>query len=194
MRETSLEAYEFLKNSGALTAMQDRVVATLAHAGPYNGDLGIAQCSRTASELAREMKLPRDSVSPRLAELRRRGLVKEAETRECMVTGHTTNAFVIASPDEVRDAIHRKRGKVTPRKKLQELVRRFETALAECKTEGREHRCAEVKSGSMSECRTEDGDCAFAGGDVNQHALYLAHKRLRAINQIVETALMGAQE
>lgn len=172
MRETSLEAYEFLKNSGALTAMQDRVVATLAHVGPYPGDRGISPYSRTASELAQEMKLPRDSVSPRLAELRRRGLVKEAETRECMITGRRTNAFVIASPDEVRDAIHRKRGKVIPRKKLQELVHRYETALVECKT--------------------EDGALAFTGVDATQAVP--AHKRLRAINQIVETALMGAPE
>lgn len=167
MRETSLEAYEFLKNSGALTAMQDRVVATLAHVGPYPGDRGISPYSRTASELAQEMKLPRDSVSPRLAELRRRGLVEEAETRECMVTGRRTNAFVIAAPEKLRENVKRARVKVLPRKQMAERLRICEEAL--------------------EECVTENGAPAIAFEDVE-----VAVRRLREINRVAKSALMGS--
>ena len=86
MQKTSLQAYKELEATGSLSKRRLQICKTLA----------AARKALTASEICVEMwkavgqSVPRDSVSPRLAELRRMGLVREAGTKKCSVTGKTT--------------------------------------------------------------------------------------------------------
>jgi len=47
----------------------------------------------TAMEIAMKLRIPRDSVSPRLAELRKKGLIIVEKVRPCRVTGYRAQAW-----------------------------------------------------------------------------------------------------
>jgi predicted transcriptional regulator len=76
IRDTSLQAYRQICDEGILNERQLQVYEALAQAGPL-----------TASEIARHIKAPRDSVSPRLPELARKGTIAVVSSRDCDVTG-----------------------------------------------------------------------------------------------------------
>jgi len=47
----------------------------------------------TSMELARKLRIPRDTVSPRLTELARKGLIIVEKVRPCRVTGYRAKAW-----------------------------------------------------------------------------------------------------
>ena len=82
-QETSVEAWHIIKpdvgrrQKNILDAMlEDR----------YHMDF-------TGSELARKLRIPRASVSPRLAELKNKGLIIVEKVRPCRVTGYQAQAW-----------------------------------------------------------------------------------------------------
>jgi hypothetical protein len=77
-RRTSYEAYRALEASGVLTTLRGKVYAWLYSNGPATQN-EINQYGFPGTKT--------DSIKPRLAELRRMGLVHEVGTRECAITG-----------------------------------------------------------------------------------------------------------
>ncbi len=75
-RDTSLEAFKELRDSGKLKERCVQIYDALATHGPM-----------TASEIASHIGLPRDSISPRIAELCDVGLVIDVAQRKCRITG-----------------------------------------------------------------------------------------------------------
>jgi DNA-binding Lrp family transcriptional regulator len=74
---TSLEAYLSISDSGKLGARRADVLKAIVDGGPG-----------TASEIAKRMDLPRDSVSPRLTELEELGWAVVTGARDCAITGY----------------------------------------------------------------------------------------------------------
>lgn len=83
-RLTSIEAYNELLKHGKLSDLQRQVLEVLGRAGNF-----------TAGEIANSIHRPINTVSPRLAELRRRGVVREHSTRSCSVTGKRCIGWVL---------------------------------------------------------------------------------------------------
>lgn len=82
MRQTSLEAYEAIKRSGLLRGLFVAVYGVLYEHGPL-----------TAGETAKRIPGHQlNSISPRFAELQRRGVIQPVGTRLCTVTGQ--NAII----------------------------------------------------------------------------------------------------
>jgi hypothetical protein len=79
-RETSVEAYNKIKRGGLLSKSRWEVYDVLFNHGPL-----------TAGEVCKEYfpQRQRDSLRPRFAELRDRGVVKELPARICRATGQT---------------------------------------------------------------------------------------------------------
>ena len=82
MKKTSVKACKQLIKSGKLSPRKGEVLTALAKSGPM-----------TATEVSMTLGVPRDSVSPRIAELRRNGLVKTTKTTTCDVTGKTVSVW-----------------------------------------------------------------------------------------------------
>lgn len=79
VRDTSLETYKSIQDSGVLSARRLEVYKALMDSGPS-----------TASELWERMgkrSSQHNPVSPRLNELREMGAICEAEQRDCLITG-----------------------------------------------------------------------------------------------------------
>lgn len=84
VRDTSIEAYRAIEESGLLSQRRHQVYKTLFEYGPC-----------TANELAKnfwkmEFKIPRNvnlNIVTRLGELRDLGVAKEVRTRQCSITG-----------------------------------------------------------------------------------------------------------
>lgn len=80
---TSVSAYHSIRDSGLLGELQLKVVHAIALNGPL-----------TSGELAEyHLDAARVSISPRLAELKTQGVVKEAEKRACAATGRECIAW-----------------------------------------------------------------------------------------------------
>jgi|SRR6478609_3010485 len=77
MSNTSKEAIDHLEASGKCALLRNNVAKVLA-----TWPIGM-----TASEVAYMLDVPRDTISPRLAELYRMGMVKKIDTRKCKETG-----------------------------------------------------------------------------------------------------------
>lgn len=75
-RETSKKTYLQIKREGLLSELRFKVFNSLYQNGP-----------QTTSQLARRTKQPRVSVSPRMIELVRLGVVREFGSAPCPVTG-----------------------------------------------------------------------------------------------------------
>lgn len=91
MQPTSLEAYEEVKKT--LGTRQLRVLEKL----DYN------PTAMTNTELAYAMDLPINTITPRIFELRQKGLVKEHEKRKCTITGRTAIAWRVKNMDEIKE-------------------------------------------------------------------------------------------
>lgn len=81
-RTTSIEVYHKIERDGLLSALRFQIYQVLFKDGPL-----------TASEIAQRINRPRDSVSPRLMELKDRNAVKEVEVRACGVTRENVLTF-----------------------------------------------------------------------------------------------------
>ena len=80
-RETSIEAYHRVKESGLLSELRLRVYEILCHHGPM-----------TAGEMLEytNKKIPHSGVyTTRFSELQRWGAIKEVDKRPCKTTGFT---------------------------------------------------------------------------------------------------------
>ena len=91
MQPTSLEAYEEIKRN--LPCKQDvifTVLSTVLHA-------------LTNTEIADSLHWPINTVTPRVFELRGKGLVKEDCKRECLITGRTVIAWRVKRSEEIKE-------------------------------------------------------------------------------------------
>lgn len=89
MRETSLEAYNRIKDEGLLSERRFEVYEITYLHGPG-----------TAGELSQHThKQNRNNFATRLTELRKQGVVRECGERDCLVTGY--NAIVWEVTDEM---------------------------------------------------------------------------------------------
>lgn len=82
IRDTSLSTYR-LEVEPTLGERQKAVYELLANAGE----------NLTNSEIAGRLNWPINTVTPRIFELRKAGMVMEDEKRECRVTGRTCYAW-----------------------------------------------------------------------------------------------------
>ena len=108
VRDTSREAHDNLENSGKKLSIQIRIIHLLKEATE----------PPTVPEMADELHLPRDSVSPRMKELIRAGCVAEVEdgVRKCTITGNNCITWELLSEDYSRSE------RPVARKKLLELL------------------------------------------------------------------------
>jgi len=77
-RQTSINAYNKIKAEGLLGKLQAQVYDNLYHSGP----LTIAECSQYHLP-----SIDSRSVSPRFAELEKKGVITTVGKRKCSVTG-----------------------------------------------------------------------------------------------------------
>lgn len=81
----------------------------------------------TASEIATALNMKRDSISPRINELSRQGVIVPSVERLCMTTGYNALAWRLKRPDEEK----KEKTKLTPQEeRIQNLILFFFTALA----------------------------------------------------------------
>jgi DNA-binding MarR family transcriptional regulator len=90
VQQTSLEAYRDIQH--ALGRRQAQVLNVFLNYPSYN---------YTNTEISRVLKLPINQITPRVYELRRKGLLVEATRRACNVTGRTCIAWRLNAPMEV---------------------------------------------------------------------------------------------
>lgn len=76
MRHTSVEVYRQIRNEGLLSELRLEVYETVFNHGPI-----------TQGETWMKLHRPRPSVTPRFAELQKRGVLKIVGERECASTG-----------------------------------------------------------------------------------------------------------
>ena len=91
MQPTSLEAYEEVKKT--LGSRQHRVLEKLN----YN------PTAMTNTEIAFALDSPINTITPRVFELRGKGLVVEHEKRKCTITGRMAIAWRVKSMDEIKE-------------------------------------------------------------------------------------------
>lgn len=87
VRDTSIEAYRQIKNSGRLSELQWLVYSILYQFGPLSR-------SETAAKIVGST---RDGVHQRFAELRRFGLIKQVGKRICTITGKKVYIWDVTS-------------------------------------------------------------------------------------------------
>ena len=92
MQVTSLETYEKIKKE--LGRRQAKVLEIF---DAYN------HRTLTNTEIAAILEWPINTVTPRVFELREKGIVKEDCKRKCGVTGRTAIAWRIKRPDEIME-------------------------------------------------------------------------------------------
>jgi|25BtaG_2_1085352.scaffolds.fasta_scaffold00534_2 Mn-dependent DtxR family transcriptional regulator len=90
MQPTSLQAYDEVKKT--LGRRQSFVFIGIDTAG-----------SVTNSELATQLDWPINTITPRVFELRKMGLVKEDCKRKCTVTGRRAIAWRVRRLDEIKE-------------------------------------------------------------------------------------------
>lgn len=78
-RETSAEAYQLIKNNGLLSRRRFQVYDALYHYGPMTTGEIWRRLSPSGAQL--------NSISPRTAELKDRGVIRTIGERKCSVTG-----------------------------------------------------------------------------------------------------------
>jgi hypothetical protein len=91
MRDTSIEAYEKIREDGTLSRMRWRVYQHLFHHGPL-----------TAREVDHGLSSPGDhaaSYHKRLSELEQMGVVATGDERECSITGMRCLTWDVTSLD-----------------------------------------------------------------------------------------------
>lgn len=126
-RETSQEAYEYLKDSGDLSLRRWETYSSVYKFGPVTG-----------GELATKMR-SYEAVCPtayrnvhsRLTELRDMGLVKELGTRECAVTKMQVILWDVTSLKIPRKL--EKKKVLATRKEMVALLREYRALLEQCK-------------------------------------------------------------
>lgn len=110
-RETSIEAYHKVKETGLLSTLRLAVFKILCENGPM-----------TAGEM-RKFTVPGMNsgvYGTRLSELQRMGVVMEKETRPCNVTGH--RAIVWDITHEMPVKLEKKLTRKEQKKKLMDLI------------------------------------------------------------------------
>lgn len=95
VRHTSLEAYEEIKQNGLLGERQFQVYETLAKSWLEAGKaLSQAECWKL---IEATVETDRPSITPRFAELEKKGLVEPCGERECAVTGKNVLVWKITN-------------------------------------------------------------------------------------------------
>jgi len=84
MSHTSSMAIDHMNATGKAAKLRHQVIQKLANCP-----------NSTANEVAILLSLPRDTVSPRLAELARMGLVHSTGTRACYLTHRTCKVWAL---------------------------------------------------------------------------------------------------
>lgn len=87
VEETSREAYESIIKSGIINQLQQNILKTI-HTRSNN--------PMTASEIAWEMAVARDSVSPRLKPLTEMVVLLHAPKRKCRITGKSAKTYILS--------------------------------------------------------------------------------------------------
>ncbi len=85
IQETSTKAYREITVSGAKFTMRDKVFLTL-----YKSTKPMSN-----TEISVEMQLPINCITPRINELRKYGLVREAQKKQCEYTGRTVISWEV---------------------------------------------------------------------------------------------------
>jgi Response regulator containing a CheY-like receiver domain and an HTH DNA-binding domain len=83
MQQTSLDTYWDIESK--LGNRQVKVLEFLSH----------WKYGLTNNEIARELGIPINQITPRVFELRQKGLVEEACKRSCSVTGRTALVWIV---------------------------------------------------------------------------------------------------
>lgn len=103
VRETSLEAYSHLKESGALGYQCELIMEAIRLKAKYfpTGNTG-----HSLRELCSATKIEINAVSGRCNELKKLGLIEEAPKRKCSISGRTINPLRLPVPKEpVQEAL-----------------------------------------------------------------------------------------
>lgn len=93
-RETSIEAYRYLVESGKLSERRLQVYQILFKYGPMSGGM-VVEKARAVLPISNS-----GTLNTRLSELREMGLAKEVGTKECEVTGRKVIYWDVTSEKE----------------------------------------------------------------------------------------------
>jgi Fe2+ or Zn2+ uptake regulation protein len=109
VRETSIDVYHKIEEEGLLSRLRFQVYSVLFHHGPMT--------AMEVCEKLKELKMPvkQVSVSPRMSELRDRGVVKECGEKLCAVTQHNSILWDVTNKlpaGPVEDEISKLREKI----------------------------------------------------------------------------------
>ena len=91
VRDTSIQAYKHIKDSGVLAKRQEQVYETVYHEGPIGSRAVWEEIKKAHPDI------PHNSISPRFKELIREGVMKEDGEYECPYTKETVTAFDVTS-------------------------------------------------------------------------------------------------
>jgi len=86
MQQTSLEAYENIKNTGQLGRRQEEIFIAFHTYGPH-----------TNLEISELIGLPINQVTPRVLELRKRNVLVLDSERPCEVSGRSALVWKVSS-------------------------------------------------------------------------------------------------
>lgn len=89
-RDTSCEAYDYIRDNGVLSIQQWRIYHHLFARGP----LTIGECFAAIRFVGHNVN---DNTRTRFGELRDMGVIRELDKRECKVTGRTVLTFDVTS-------------------------------------------------------------------------------------------------
>lgn len=97
-RETSISVYHQVEKEGLIGKMQTAVLRDIAFHGPT-----------TQGETSQRLNIDRNIASPRFAELKRRGVIREALKRPCLITGRTCFTWEMTNewPSRPEQATHK---------------------------------------------------------------------------------------
>lgn len=102
-RQTSIDAFRQIQESGVLGKYQFMIYNALFEAGPLTSMEVTVQCGRSGNDVR--------SISPRMAELRDMGLIIEVGKKQCSITGRTVLAWDVTSKIPNGERIKKKTSK-----------------------------------------------------------------------------------
>ena len=86
MRQTSLEAYEYIKANNSLSTKRFRVYEIIFKHGPLTG----GECAKIYRQVYNDEAKFSESIRNRITELNRQGVVTEVNQRPCKVSGRNS--------------------------------------------------------------------------------------------------------
>jgi hypothetical protein len=114
-RQTSLEAFNSIKNNGLLSERRMQVYESLFHNGPMSA-------TEIWFKYFKNLNVTQNSITPRLSELKRTGVVTEIGIQQCNVTGMNVILWDVTNKLPI---------KLEKKKSKDEIIKELEARIVE---------------------------------------------------------------